>query len=82
MQRDPSVCRRRHRREEALEQQFTAMLGQLHFDDEVLEWVRDALHASHAEERREHEEAIRRIEAESVASMIASPRCTPTKWTD
>ena len=51
-------------REEALEQQFTAMLGRLHFDDEVLEWVRDALHASHAEERREHEEAIRRLEAE------------------
>ena len=51
-------------REEALEQQFTAMLGRLHFDDEVLEWVRDALHASHAEERRELEEAIRRLEAE------------------
>jgi site-specific DNA recombinase len=60
----PSVCRRKHMREEALEQQFTAMLGRLHFDDEVLEWVRDALHASHAEERREHEEAIRRLEAE------------------
>ena len=51
-------------RQEALEEQFTAILGRLHFDDEVLEWVRDALHASHAEERREHEEAIRRLEAE------------------
>ena len=60
----PAACRRKHMREEALEQQFTAMLGRLHFDDEVLEWVRDALHASHAEERREHEEAIRRLEAE------------------
>src|SRR3984957_13831432 len=28
----PSVCRRKHMREEALEQQFTAMLGRLHFD--------------------------------------------------
>jgi site-specific DNA recombinase len=56
--------RRKHLREEALEQQFAAMLGRLHFDDEVLEWVRDALHASHAEERREHEEAIRRLEVE------------------
>jgi site-specific DNA recombinase len=28
------------------------------FADEVLERVRDALHASHADERREHEEAI------------------------
>jgi hypothetical protein len=34
------------------------------FDDEVLEWVRDALHASHAGERREHEEAIKRHQAE------------------
>jgi site-specific DNA recombinase len=41
-------------REEALEKQFTELLGQLKFDDEVLEWVRDALHASHADERREH----------------------------
>jgi site-specific DNA recombinase len=29
----------------------------------VLEWVRDALHASHAHERREHEEAIKRHQA-------------------
>jgi site-specific DNA recombinase len=51
-------------REEALEAQFTELLGQLKFDDEVLEWVRDALHASHADERREHEEAIKRHQAE------------------
>jgi hypothetical protein len=30
----------------------------------VLEWVRDALHASHADERREHEEVIKRHQAE------------------
>lgn len=29
-----------------------------------MEWVRDALHASHADERREHEEAIKRHQAE------------------
>jgi site-specific DNA recombinase len=51
-------------REEALEAQFTELLGRLKFDDEVLEWVRDALHASHADERREHEEAIKRHQAE------------------
>jgi site-specific DNA recombinase len=38
----------------------------LRFDDEVLDWVRDALHASHADERREHEEAINRLEAEAT----------------
>jgi site-specific DNA recombinase len=40
------------------------MLEQLRFDDEVLEWVRQTLHASHAGERREHEEAIKRLQAE------------------
>jgi len=47
-----------------LEAQFTKLLGRLKFDDEVLEWVRDALHASHADERREHEEATRRHQYE------------------
>ena len=47
-----------------LEKQFTELLGRLHFDDEVLEWVRDALHATHADQRREHEEAIKRHQAE------------------
>jgi site-specific DNA recombinase len=63
-QGNPASCRRKHVREEALEAQFTALLGRLRFDDEVLEWVRDALHASHADERREHEEAIKRHQAE------------------
>ena len=63
-QGNPASCRRSYVREELLEQQFTKLLGQLKFDDEVLEWVRDALHASHADERREHEEAIKRHQAE------------------
>jgi hypothetical protein len=57
-------CRRKYVREETLEAQFTELLGQLNFDDGVLEWVRDALHASHADERREHEDAIKRHQAE------------------
>ena len=61
---DPTTCRRKHVREEVLEQQFTDMLGGLHFDDEVLEWVREALRASHSEERQEHEDAIKRLETE------------------
>jgi hypothetical protein len=61
---EPASCRRKYVREEVLERQFTAMLGRLRFDDEVLEWVREALHASHADERREHEEAIARLQAE------------------
>ena len=61
---EPASCRRKYVREEVLEQQFTAMLGQLRFDDEVLEWVREALHASHSDERHDHEEAIKRLRAE------------------
>jgi site-specific DNA recombinase len=61
---NPASCRRRYVREEILEKQFTELLGLLKFDDEVLEWVRDALHASHADERREHEEAIKRLQTE------------------
>jgi site-specific DNA recombinase len=63
-QGNPVSCRRRYVREELLEKQFTELLGRLKFDDEVLEWVRDALHASHADERREHDEAIKRYQAE------------------
>jgi hypothetical protein len=63
-QGNPASCRRKYVREEALERQFTELLGRLKFDDEVLEWVCDALHASHADERREHEDAIKRHQAE------------------
>ena len=63
-QGNPASCRRKYVREEALEVQFTELLGRLKFDDEVLEWVRDALHASHADKRREQEEAIVRLRAE------------------
>jgi site-specific DNA recombinase len=40
------------------------LLGRLRFDDEVLGWVREALQASHADQRREHQEAIARLQAE------------------
>src|ERR1700724_307637 len=63
-QGNPASCRRSYVRKEALEQQFTELLGRLKFDDEVLEWVRDALHASHADKRREQEQAIKRHQAE------------------
>jgi hypothetical protein len=39
-------------------------LGRLSFDDEVLEWVREALRASHADERREHEGDVERLQIE------------------
>ena len=57
---EPATCRRKYVREEVLEEQFTELLGQLTFDDDVLEWVREALQASHADQRGEHQEAIAR----------------------
>jgi site-specific DNA recombinase len=51
-------------REEVLEERFTELLGRLRFDGEVLAWVRHALLASHADERREHGAAIERLRAE------------------
>jgi site-specific DNA recombinase len=57
-------CDEPYVREEVVEQQFTDMLGRLKFDDEVLEWVCEALDASHADERREHDDAMKRLRAE------------------
>ena len=37
---NPGSCRRRYVREEVIGRQFTELLGRLHFDEEVLEWVR------------------------------------------
>jgi site-specific DNA recombinase len=61
---NPASCRRRYVREEVLEQKFTDLLGELRFDDEVLEWVQESLYASHADEQRDHEEAIKRLQGE------------------
>jgi hypothetical protein len=43
-------CDEPYVREEVLERRFSDLLGRLRFDDEALEWVREALHASHADE--------------------------------
>ena len=50
--------------EEAIERKFANVLGRLTFDDEVLDWVRSALLESHSDKRREHEEAIARLQQE------------------
>ena len=52
-------------REEALEGQCTELLGRLTFDAEVLDGVREALNQSHDDERQAHDEAIKRLQAES-----------------
>jgi site-specific DNA recombinase len=51
-------------REEVLEARFSTLLGHLSFDDEVLARVSKALRESHADEKKEHEAAIARLQAE------------------
>ena len=34
------------------------------FDDDILDWIRDALHESHVDEKQEHEAAIKRLRVE------------------
>ena len=65
MRGDPASCSRRYVREEVIEGQFTDLLGRLSFDEEVIDWVRDVLHASHADERRDHDAAIKRLQGEN-----------------
>jgi site-specific DNA recombinase len=57
-------CPEPYVREGVLEVQFTAALRRLTFDEEVLTWVKQALRQSHADERREHEAALARLQAE------------------
>ena len=57
-------CPEPYTREEVLEEQFAGLLKRLRFEPDVLAWVKEALKQSHADERREHDEAIGQLQAE------------------
>lgn len=57
-------CSEPYTREEVLEECFGDLLKGLVFDDEVMDWVTDALHQSHADEKRFRDESIARLQAE------------------
>ena len=57
-------CREPYTREEILEDRFGDLLKGLVLDDEVLGWVTEALRQSHQDEKRHHEEAIARLQAD------------------
>jgi site-specific DNA recombinase len=59
-----SRCNEPYVREEIIGDRFSQLLGRLTFDEDVMAWVRDALRASHADEKREHEAEIGRLRAE------------------
>src|SRR5712691_6833056 len=57
-------CGEPYVREEIIAEKFAQILGQLSFGDEVLQWVSAALRESHADQRKEHDAAIARLQAE------------------
>jgi len=57
-------CGEPYVREEVLETQFSELLRQLRFDDEVHSWIVTALKECSADAKREQDEAIARLEAE------------------
>ena len=57
-------CGEPYVREEVLAQRFSDVLGRLTFDDEVLQWVREALGQSHTDQKRDHEQAVARLKRE------------------
>ncbi len=57
-------CAEPYTREEVLEEQFADLLKRLRFEPDVLEWVKEGLKQSHTDEKREHDEAIGRLQAE------------------
>jgi site-specific DNA recombinase len=57
-------CPEPYTREEVLEEQFAAVLQKLTFDEEIADWVAEALRQSHAEKQQYREAAIVRLRSE------------------
>ncbi len=57
-------CPEPYTREEVLEEQFADLLKSLVLDDEVMDWVTEALRQSHSDAKRHHDTAIARLHAE------------------
>jgi site-specific DNA recombinase len=57
-------CPEPYTREEVLEEQFAAILKDLTFDREVMDWVASALRQSHKDEKKYHDDAVIRLQTE------------------
>ncbi len=57
-------CPEPYVREEVIAERFSQILGRFSFGDEVLCWITKGLRESHADEQREHEAAVARLQAE------------------
>ncbi len=57
-------CGEPYVREEVISEKFSGVLGRLAFGDDVLSYLTKALRESHADEQKEHEAAITRLQGE------------------
>jgi site-specific DNA recombinase len=57
-------CGEPYVREEVIAERFAQILGKLSFGDDIMSWITKALRESHADEQKEHEAAITRLQAE------------------
>ena len=57
-------CGEPYVREEVISKKFSEVLGRLSFGEDVLSWLTVGLRESHADEQKEHEAAIARLQAE------------------
>ncbi|WP_051448299.1 recombinase family protein [Bradyrhizobium sp. WSM1417] len=57
-------CHEPYVREEVIADKFSELMGRLRFSEKVHEWIVAGLHQSHADERKEHDAAVSRLQAE------------------
>jgi site-specific DNA recombinase len=57
-------CNEPYVREEVIAAKFSELMSRLHFAENVHQWIVAGLHQSHADERKEHDEAVARLQAE------------------
>ena len=57
-------CKPRLIREDRLEELLAELVRRVHIDEETIEWIVEALKASHADKKEYHEEQLARIEGE------------------
>jgi site-specific DNA recombinase len=57
-------CNEPYVREEVIAAKFSELMGRLNFAENVHQWIVAGLHQSHADERKEHDEAVARLQVE------------------
>ena len=71
-------CPEPYAREEVLDEGFADLLKGLVFDDQVMDWISEALHQSHADEKRFREDAITRLQDKQTKIQNSHRDVSPT----